>query len=260
MIDFFNRVDKNDIPTEYKGKWVESIFDCRKDILLVINKLVSVGYEDYWTGCVLPILMDAIKAYGLDMKLVERINNEINLLAGSETISEEYPKIYILNIDNAFNLVDETFCSTYYLLNPEIAKQYRINFIQVFIHENLHRINLSTELMNEVDKLLEDDFYRKNENIANSYGEGKNEAFVVAAEQFISHKLGLKDEKSVYNEFKGYCDGSLVLAPIIYLALYRRPADVGFNKFLLKLFENDTLQVGEIEHRYYEVMDQLKAN
>ena len=61
-----------------------------------------------------------------------------------------------------------------------------------------------------------DDFYRTHEDRARAYGEGGNEAFVVAAERYVSRRLGRIDDKQVLDEFLVYCDGTHVLAPIVY--------------------------------------------
>ena len=56
--------------------------------------------------------------------------------------------------------------------------------MQVYIHENLHRLSLSGELLDMLQTLYDnDDFYRTHEDRARAYGEGGNEAFVVAAER-----------------------------------------------------------------------------
>ena len=89
--------------------------------------------------------------------------------------------------------------------------------MQVYIHENLHRLSLSGELLDMLQTLYDnDDFYRTHEDRARAYGEGGNEAFVVAAERYVSRRLGRIDDKQVLDEFLVYCDGTHVLAPIVY--------------------------------------------
>ena len=144
----------------------------------------------------------------------------------------------ILDIQNAFNLLDETFCCTPLLLDSELEKTYHLDFLKVYIHENLHRLNVSNALMERLSDLAADDFYKEHEETAMSHNEGGNEAFVVAAEVFLSHKLGRRSDKDVVNEFKEYVDGSLVLAPIIYVHLEERLPTETYNEFLLRLFDN----------------------
>ncbi|MDE6769653.1 MAG: hypothetical protein K2J78_08030, partial [Muribaculaceae bacterium] len=83
-----------------------------------------------------------------------------------------------------------------------MEKRFRLDFLKVYTHENLHRLKVSDTLMKKLEELKADDFYRENEAIANNHREGLNEAFVVAAEVFISHNIGRRDAQSVYDEFK----------------------------------------------------------
>ncbi len=48
----------------------------------------------------------------------------------------------------------------------------------------------------------------------------------------------MRDAQNVYDEFSQYVDGSLVLAPIIYVNLSNRNHNESYNDFLLRLFEN----------------------
>ncbi len=65
--------------------------------------------------------------------------------------------------------------------------------MNIYIHENLHNLYLSPELMAKLGELDSDAFYRSKESIAQKHGEGRNEAFVVAAEVYISNRLGIRD-------------------------------------------------------------------
>lgn len=256
---FFETIEKEDIPEKFKGNYIENIFSVKPQILNVLQKLILANYQKYWREHVYPGLQQNIDNFNFEEGILDKIHRELIKMAGNESLNEEYSKIYILNIDNAFSLNDETFCCTPVLLDKEMAKKYRINFIQVYIHENLHRLNISTNLMAKLDELFEnDDFYRKNENIARNHGEGKNEAFIVAAETYISKKLKLKTDREVYQEFKEYVEGSLVLSPIIYNYLYKKPENQSFNSFLINLFERKKIRAGNIEKQYDKIMENLK--
>lgn len=89
--------------------------------------------------------------------------------------------------------------------------------------------------------------------------EGRNEAFVVAAEVFLSYKLGRRNDKDVFDEFKEYVGGSLVLAPIIYVHLEERLPTETYNEFILRLFDNGTIRVGGVEAAYTAAMNLLQA-
>ena len=104
--------------------------------------------------------------------------------------------------------------------------------------------------MAKLGELDKDPFYNNKEAIAQKHGEGRNEAFVVAAEVYISEKL---------DEFSQYVDGSLVLAPIIYTNLSYRNRNESYNDFLLRLFENGTLKAGEIETNYNDAMNHIQS-
>lgn len=260
-LDFFHSLKQEDIPERFNGEYVANIFTVMPQIKRVLQKLIDTGYAEYWTEQVYPVLKQAIDSYKFEAGLLDKIHTELEKMAGSDSLSEGYPKIYILDIDNAFSLNDETFCCTSVLLDKEIAKQYRINFIQVYIHENLHRLYLSKNLIAKLDELYEQDtFYRKNEDLARKHGEGKNEAFIVAAETYISRKLGLKTELDVYREFNEYVEGSLVLSPIVYQYLFDDGEKQSFNRFLLNLFESRKIKAGDVEKQYNEIMNKLKNN
>lgn len=248
------------IPVDERGtSWIKNIVSVRSQLLYVVSALTRAGFSDYWDTCVLPELNDKIESYysHIPEGTLDMIHSEMSTFAYPEQLSETQTNIYILDIANAFNLLDETFCCTPLLLDPELEKQYHLDFLKVYIHENLHRLHISTELMERLNSLLADDFYRKHEQIATAHNEGKNEAFVVAAEVFLSNKSGRRDDKSVFEEFSGYVDGSLVLAPIIYVHLGERLPDESYNDFLLRLFDNGTLSVGNIEAEYNAAMTAL---
>lgn len=258
---FFKTLNKENIPEEFMGQYVENIFSVMPQILNVVEKLIDANYQKYWEEQVYPSLKRDIDSFTFEEGILDRIHKELIKMSGNGNLNDEYSKIFILNIDNAFSLNDGTFCCTSALLDKEIAKKYRIDFIQVYIHENLHRLYLSKNIMHELEKLYEEDaFYRKNENIARSYGEGINEAFIVAAETYISRKLGLKNNEDVFLEFKEYIDGSLVLAPIIYSLLPLKENKQPFDNFLLKLFETEKIKSGNIEKHYNEIMTRLQNN
>ena len=147
------------------------------------------------------------------------------------------------------------------LLDKEIAKKYRINFVQVYIHENLHRLNISPKNIQKLEELKQsDDFYRVNEEKARKFREGLNEAFVVAAESFISKRLGLKTQEDVYTEFSTYCDGTIVLAPIIYTYLEEKRSDETFDGFINRLFREKKIDSGKIKEQYELAMKSIKLN
>ncbi|NDV95193.1 hypothetical protein D0T84_09700 [Dysgonomonas sp. 521] len=247
------------IPQEFQGRYVEKIYAVKSEIIAVVNTLKDAGYEEYWKQNVRQKLEKAINNYIFDEGLLENIHKEINSLAGSMPLSNDFSKIYILDIGNAFSLNDETFCCTYFLLNKEIAKQYRIDFVQVYIHENLHRLYLSKELMTQLEFLYTtDEFYRVNESKATEHREGRNEAFIVAAETYISRKLGLKSDEDVLTEFTEYLEGSLVLSPIIYNNLQDKKKTESYNDFLLRLLKKGIIESGDIEKQYNSAMKIIK--
>ena len=194
----------------------------------------------------------------LPQKVLGAIHQEITRLAGGQPLDATGSRIYILgNIDNAFALLDETFCCTPLLLDPETARQYRIDFMQVYIHENLHRLSLSGELLDMLQTLYDnDDFYRTHEDRARAYGEGGNEAFVVAAERYVSRRLGRIDDKQVLDEFLVYCDGTHVLAPIVYRYLPDLRDGESFDGFLRRLFDR-RIRPGKVESQYRRAMKKL---
>lgn len=246
---------------EQSSSWIKNILNIKPQLLLITKSLVRAGFSDYWNTSVAPKLNDRIASYysHIPNGTIETINSEMSAFANPEQLSETKTNIYILDIANAFNLLDETFCCTPLLLDPELEKQYHLDFLKVYIHENLHRLNISPELMERLNGLLADNFYKENEQIATAHNEGKNEAFVVAAEVFLSNKLGRREDKSVFEEFSEYVDGSLVLAPIIYVHLGERLPTETYNDYLLRLFDNGTISVGNVEKEYNAAMYELKS-
>lgn len=248
--------------TEQQSDWIRNIIDIDDELCYAIKSLIQNGYGEYWDSIVNPSLQQQIDNYYSTIQdgLLDAIHSELRDFAEPEILSKSHSKTYIVDIDNAFNLDDESFCCTPFLLDPELEKKYHLDFVKVYIHENLHRLDVSQELMSHLDNLLQDDFYSENEKIAAQHNEGKNEAFVVAAEVFLSKKLGRRSSPDVYNEFLEYVDGSLVLAPIIYIHLPERTNSETYNDFLVRLFDEDKIKIGSVKTEYDKAMLQLKKS
>lgn len=240
-------------------EWAEGILSVQPQLSYICHKLIEHGYSDYWDNTVYPKLKSHIDNYNLNKDLLNNINQSLIEFFIPESLSDLQSQIYILDIENAFNLSDESFCCTPLILNPEIEKQLRLNFMNIYIHENLHNLHISPELMEKLSELDCDPFYRSKEDIAQKHGEGRNEAFVVAAELFISSKLGIRDNQNVFDELSQYVDGSLVLAPIIYVNLSDRIPDESYNDFLIRLFDTGILRAGTIKDRYDKAMTAIQS-
>lgn len=240
-------------------EWAGAILSVKPQLSYVLQRLVDNGYPEYWESKVYPNLKSHIDKYSVNQDLLNAIHTNLSDFFFPDTLADTHSNIYILNIQNAFNLSDESFCCTPLILDPEIEKQLRLNFLNIYIHENLHNLFLSPELMSKLDELYADAFYNRNETVAQAHGEGRNEAFVVAAEVYLSNRLGLRDNQNVYDEFLQYVDGSLVLAPIIYVNLSNRGSKESYNDFLLRLFAEGKLNVGEIENNYQSAMNSVKS-
>lgn len=240
-------------------EWAKGILSVQPQLSYVCHKLVEHGYSDYWDNTIYPRLKSHIDNYNLNKDLLNNLNQSLTEFFLPESLSDTQSKIYILDIENAFNLSDESFCCTPLILNPEIEKQLRLNFMNIYIHENLHNLHISPELMEKLGELDCDSFYRSKEDIAQKHGEGRNEAFVVAAEVFISHKLGIRDCQNVFDEFSQYVDGSLVLAPIIYVNLSNRIPNESYNDFLIRLFDSGILRAGTIKDNYNKAMSAIQS-
>lgn len=240
-------------------EWAKGIVTVQPQLSYILQKLVEHGYSEYWDNAVYPKLKSHIEGYELNKDFLNNIHQTLSDFSFPESLSDSQSKIYILDIENAFNLSDESFCCTPLILNPEIEKQLRLNFMNIYIHENLHNLHISPELMEKLGELDSDSFYRSKEDIAQKHGEGRNEAFVVAAEVFISHKLGIRDSQNVFDEFSQYVDGSLVLAPIIYVNLPNRNSNESYNDFLIRLFDNGILRAGAIKDNYDKAMSAIQS-
>ncbi len=256
---FWGQLGENGSAAARDEEWMKRIVSLGSDVSFCISAINSAGYPEYWSGEIKPILAGYIDSYPVTDEILDAIHNGITQFSGPEELPDTHSNIYVLNIDNAFNLSDESFCCTPLLLDKEQEKQFRLDFLTVYTHENLHRLEISTEVMERLEKLKDDDFYREKEAIAGSHREGMNEAFVVAAEVYISHKLGRRDDRSVYDEFNEYVEGSLVLAPIVYVHLDEKRADETFNDFIMRLFDNGTLSVGSVRERYEQAMTVLQS-
>lgn len=224
------------------SEWIKNIIELQPELSYCLAAINEAYYSEYWDSEIKPFLQGYIDSYPVSSETLDLIHSHLKDFAGSEELSENHSNIFVMNIDNAFNLSDESFCCTSLLLDKEMEKRFRLNFINVYIHENLHRLSISEGLMNKLEELKEDDFYRENERTAARHREGLNEAFVVAAEVYISHKMGIRDDDKVYQEFAEYVDGSLVLAPIIYVNFGRRNKNESMNDFILRLFNECTIK------------------
>lgn len=258
-INFFSTLQTNNVPNQFKGEWLNRIINIKEKLIIYLTSMYNAGYGTYWRNNIEPKLLKCINDYKISPMLLDSIHSEINTIAGPEPLDNDYPKMYVLDIDNAFNLLDETFCTTYLLLDKEISKKYRINFIQVYIHENLHRLRISNKTIKRLEQLKQsDEFYLVNETKAINFMEGLNEAFVVAAESYISHRLGLKTISDVYTEFVTYCEGTLVLAPIIYIHLSEKDNNETFDSFINRLFDEKKIAAGKIQEQYKKALQLIR--
>lgn len=258
-VSFFSGLHNNDEVINSESQWILRILGLQTEISGCLEALNSAGYNDYWEENVKPRLSEYIENYPVSDSILDAIHIAMTELSGPEDLPETHSNTYVLDIDNAFNLSDESFCCTPLLLDPEMEKKFRLDFLKVYTHENLHRLRISDSLVDLLENLKKDDFYRVNEEVASSHGEGLNEAFVVAAEVYISHKIGRRDSESVYREFKEYVDGSLVLAPIVYIHLPEKRVDETFNDFLIGLFNRGDITPGNVKAEYERAMSTLKA-
>ncbi|MDE6336426.1 MAG: hypothetical protein K2L34_07635 [Muribaculaceae bacterium] len=256
---FFRDLNDNPLLESEKSGWIKNIVSLQQDLYPCLADLNTAGYSEYWESEIKPTLDKYIASYPVAEATLNEIHDAMTEISGPEGLSDTHSNIYVLNIDNAFNLADESFCCTPLLLDTEMEKRFRLDFLKVYTHENLHRLKVSDDLMKRLEELKADDFYKENEAIANNHREGLNEAFVVAAEVFISHNIGRRDAQSVYDEFKEYVDGSLVLAPIIYTHLDEKSNTESLNDFILRLFDNGTISVGSVKSEYEKAMQQIKA-
>ena len=257
-VAFFRTITVNPAVTASSEPWITDIAALAPELSYCLEAINAAGYFDYWQQEVRPRLSGYIESYPTEGEVLDRIHSAMTGFSGADSLSETQSNIYVLDIDNAFNLSDESFCCTPLLLNPELEKQFRLDFLKVYIHENLHRLPVSAELMQRMDALKEnDEFYRENESLARSHNEGGNEALVVAAEVFISHQLGRRDDSSVLQEFQEYVDGSLVLAPIIYVHLGDKRNNETLNDFVMRLFDDGTIRAGHVKEEYERAMDSL---
>lgn len=234
--------------------WTDQIVALRPKISNVINGLVDAGYSAYWSNQVNPKLDEYLDKYKIPNNRLDSIQSAFLDFAGPDSLSDAKSKIYIIDVSNAaFALPNESFCCSAILLDPEIQKQVNLNFLSLYLHENLHRLPLSQGLIDRIDKLKkEDTFYAAKEAEAKKHHEGGNEAFVVAAECYLSDILGIKSDAEVQQTFREYVDGTLVLAPIIYRYLPEKQPDQSFNDFLIFLFDSGKIKAGEIERQYQE--------
>lgn len=136
------------ISPEYQSQaWMQAIINVRPQLLHILNKIADSGYADYWSKDVYPRLNDKIRSYysHIPPGLLDRIHEELAAFALPEIFNDAHTNIFVLDIDNAFNLMDETFCCTYLLLDPELEKVYHLDFMKVYVHENLHRLRISED-------------------------------------------------------------------------------------------------------------------
>ncbi len=258
VVESLRTFDPAALPAKWQGEWLEKICSLRHELIYCLEKLIEADYATHWHTVIQPELQRQIAAYRVDPAFMSAVHDELLRMAGDQPLGTATSRIYILDLQNtAFALLDGSFACIPQLLDPAVAHQYRIDFLQVYIHENLHRLPLSPELMARLEHLYENDpFYRDHEERARGFGEGKNEAFVVAAERFVSRRLGRIDDRAVVEEFLRYVDGTLVLAPIIYLRLDEQRAGESFDAFLCRLMDRD-LRPGRIGKLYHRAIEKL---
>ena len=124
VVEFFASFDPESLPQKVRGAWIDEICSVRDELSYCLQRLAQAGYAQYWQEQVRPCLNNAIEQYRIAPEQLGAIHQEITRLAGGQPLDATGSRIYILgNIDNAFALLDETFCCTPLLLDPETARQ-----------------------------------------------------------------------------------------------------------------------------------------
>lgn len=103
-------------------EWAGAILSVRPQLSYVLQRLIENGWADYWEQTIYPKLKSHIDNYHLNQNLLDSIHSSMADFFRPDSLADSQSKIFILNIENAFNLSDESFCCTPLILDPEIIE------------------------------------------------------------------------------------------------------------------------------------------
>ena len=117
-VTFFREMVSNDSLAHTNAGWIENIIGLQPELAYCLSRLYDAGYSDYWDNEVKPVLERYINSYPVSDETLDGIHDALTEFSRSEVLPQVHSNIYILNIDNAFNLSDESFCFTPIMLDP----------------------------------------------------------------------------------------------------------------------------------------------
>ena len=242
-------------------EWVDSVFmrlgQSKALLQQILEALKWTGYDEYWRAKILPVVSrkcEELEA-GLSDYSVGRILAEINDLLGPRYHLDFSPKpIYLTYFGYAlaYRVPDNSSVHSFKADRPiETGK-----FVGTFTHELLHNYDPGESVREHLNRLLESQFLARNHEMRQYYwGTPSDEDLIIAAEKYISVRLGAVSDESAFHHLYTNYDGTSVLGVVIYDNMSaEKLGHREYDRFLLSLFHEGIIQPATLEDEYYRIL------
>jgi hypothetical protein len=230
----------------------------RTMLVEVLRAVQAEGFEEYWHKEIKPIiqqqcdtLLDSLKDYPTD-RLLDAINEFVK---PDKPFHAPTLHVYLtyFSYSLSYRVLENSQVQSFRPGEPINARK----FVRTAIHEVLHGFHPDPTLNDYYQSLCKnDEFFAATFPKLKAWGEPEWENIVEAGEAYVSHKLGLSTSEELTRHLRRQYDGVLVLAQVIYHHLLTREAEIaslGYNDFLVKLFEEGIISPGNLEAQYQAV-------
>lgn len=241
--DYFRKtvLDKSSLIKDYRHKAtikdLNRIISVKDKLIYVLSAMKDQDWEDDWKALRFRLIYD-INRKQKDLKSYspQKLKSEIDKFLGIQTQNNDSSTtVYYIYYayPNAFKLPYNMF-GTFSIENTQW-------FLAGYIHEMLHSfsiydsqyIQLHENLVNSSKKLA-----HQEDILLHQFYESKDEFYVVAAESYLSVKLGIKTEEQAIHYLKTPNGGSMEYSLLLYnyLQKYFDFDKYTFGSFLKNIF------------------------
>ena len=217
-------------------KDLERIISVKNKLIFVLNKMKKEDWENDWKALTYKLIYDIQRTQkNLKGYSPPKLKTEVENFLGSDSKNDSSSTVHYIYYayPNAFKL-PYNMVGTFSIENTQW-------FLVGYIHEMLHSfsifyqqyIHFHENLVNGSKKLSQQE-----EILLHQFYESKDEFYVVAAECYLSVKLGLRTEEHAINYLKSTNGGSMKYSLFLYnyLQTYFDSDNHTFGNFLKNIF------------------------
>ncbi len=241
--------------------WIDSIFmhleENRVLFQQILDALKQADYDGYWQREIQPVVSRRCEELHGELSnySVKKILMEINGLLGPQYNIEHGPKPMYLTYFGyplAYGVPDDGGVHSFRGDRPEPTM-----FVGIFIHLLLYNYSPGGSVLEHLEQLSKSQFYARNLEMYKHYwGGGPYKDFIVAAEKYISVKLGVVSDEKAFHHLYTNQDGTSVLGVIIYDNMSTEKLEgKTYDEFLSSLFEERVIEPATLEGEYYRILE-----